>query len=48
MNQYFIQLVKVNLAFKASWDNFFSKGSESPASSGVMERLLVERLYSDL
>ena len=43
-----ISMVKVNLAFKASWDNFFSKGSESPASSGVMERLLVERLYSDL
>ena len=43
-----ISMVKVNLAFKVSWDNFFSKGSDSLASSGVMERLLVERLYSDL
>ena len=43
-----ISMVKVNLAFKVSWDNFFSKGSDTLASSGVMERLLVERLYSDL
>lgn len=43
-----ISMVKINLAFKASWDNFFSKGSDTLASSGVMERLLVERLYSDL
>ena len=43
-----ISIVKVNLSFKGSWENFFSKGTDTAASSGVMERRLVEHLFTDL
>lgn len=43
-----ISIVKINLAFVGSWDSFFSKGSDNAASSGIMERRLIERLYNDL
>lgn len=43
-----ISIVKVNLSFKGSWENFFSKGTDTAASSGVMERRLIEHLFADL
>lgn len=42
-----MSIVKINLSFKGSWENFFSKGTDTAASSGVMERRLIEHLFID-
>ena len=42
-----ISIVKINLSFKGSWENIFSKGTDAAASSGVMERRLMEHLFID-
>ena len=42
-----VSIVKINLSFKGSWENFFSKGTDTAASSGVMERRLIEHLFID-
>ena len=42
-----VSIVKINLSFKGSWENFFSKGTDTASSSGVMERRLIEHLFID-